>query len=97
VEKIFEKVGLPPAVSAIASRVAVPVYKNGTQLGKATSTTWSPTLKKMIGLATVTSEFIKPGTRVEIEMTVEAVRYRVPAVVVRTPFYNPKQKTATPV
>ena len=97
VEKIFEKVGLPPAVSPIASRVAVPVYKNGTQLGKATSTTWSPTLKKMIGLATVTSEFIKPGTRVEIEMTVEAVRYRVPAVVVRTPFYNPKQKTATPV
>jgi len=97
VEKIFEKVGLPPAVSPIASRVAVPVYKNGTQLGKATSTTWSPTLKKMIGLATVASEFIKPGTRVEIEMTVEAVRYRVPAVVVRTPFYNPKQKTATPV
>jgi glycine cleavage system T protein (aminomethyltransferase) len=97
VEQIFEKVGLPPAVSPIASRVAVPVYKNGTQLGKATSTTWSPTLKKMIGLATVTREFIKPGTRVEIEITVEAVRYRVPAVVVKTPFYNPKQKTMTPI
>jgi glycine cleavage system T protein (aminomethyltransferase) len=97
VEQIFEKVGLPPAVSPIASRVAVPVYKNGTQLGKATSTTWSPTLKKMIGLATVTREFIKPGTRVEIEITVEAVRYRVPAVVTKTPFYNPKQKTATPI
>jgi aminomethyltransferase len=97
VEKIFEKVGLPPAVSPIASRVAVPVYNNGTQLGKATSTTWSPTLKKMIGLATVTREFTKPGTRLEIEMTVEAVRYRVPAFVTKTPFYNPKQKTATPV
>jgi len=50
VEKIYEQVGLPPAVSAIASRVAVPVYLNGVQLGKATSTTWSPTLKKMIAL-----------------------------------------------
>src|SRR5881398_618651 len=62
VETIYEKVGLPPAVSSIASRVAVPVYSNGTQLGKATSTTWSPTLKKMIALATLKSDFAKPGT-----------------------------------
>lgn len=97
VEKIYEQVGLPPAVSAIASRVAVPVYRNGAQLGKATSTTWSPTLKKMIALATVEQEAAKPGTRVEIEMTVEAVRHRVGAIVVKTPFYNPKQKTGVPV
>ena len=97
VERIYEKVGLPPAVSSTASRVAVPVYSNGTQLGKATSTTWSPTLKKMIALATLKSEFIKSGTWVEIEMTVEAVRHRVAAQVMQTPFYNPKHKTATPV
>ena len=97
VESIYEKVGLPPAVSSIASRVAVPVYNNGTQLGKATSTTWSPTLKKMIALATIKSDFAKPGTRVEIEMTVEAIRHRVGARVMQTPFYNPKHKTATPV
>jgi len=30
-------------------------------------------------------------------MTVEAVRHRVGAIVVKTPFYNPKQKTAVPV
>src|SRR2546423_5381004 len=97
VEELYERVGLPPAVSPIASRVAVPVYSNGTQLGKATSTTWSPTLKKMIGLATLKSEFAEPGRRVEIEITVEAVRHRVPATVMKTPFYNPKHKTATPV
>jgi len=97
VERIYEQVGLPPAVSPIASRVAVPVYSNGTQLGKATSTTWSPTLKKMIALATLKSEFTKPGSRVEIEITVEAARHRVPATVAKTPFYNPKHKTATPV
>jgi aminomethyltransferase len=97
VERIYEQVGLPPAVSPIASRVAVPVYRNGAQLGKATSTTWSPTLKKMIALATVKSESATPGTPVEIEITVEAVRHRVRAKVAKTPFYNPKQKTAVPV
>ena len=86
VEKIFEDVGLPPAVSPIASRVAVPVYSNGMQLGKATSTTWSPTLKKMIALATLKSDFAKPGSKVEIEITVEAVRHRVSAMVTKTPF-----------
>ena len=97
VERYYEAVGLPPAVSPIASRVAVPVYSNSHHIGKATSTTWSPVLKKMIALATVTSDFAKPGTRIEIEITVEAVRYRVAAKVVKTPFYSPKQKTATPV
>lgn len=97
VETIYENVGLPPAVSPIASRVAVPVYSNGTQLGKATSTTWSPTLKKMIALATLKSDFAKIGSKVEVEITVEAVRHRVPATVTKTPFYNPKHKMATPI
>jgi aminomethyltransferase len=97
VERRFEAVGLPPTVSPIASRVSVPVFQNGAQIGKATSTTWSPLLKKMIALATVKSEFAKPGTQIEIEITVEAVRHRVGAKVVKTPFYNPKHKTAVPV
>jgi aminomethyltransferase len=97
VEKLYEDVGLPPAVSPIASRIAVPVYKDGTQVGKATSSTWSPTLKKMIALATVKREFTKPGTKLQIEITVEAIRHRVGASVVKTPFFNPKRKTATPV
>jgi len=97
VEKLYEDVGLPPAVSPIASRVAVPVYKDGTQVGKATSSTWSPTLKKMIALATLKREFTKPGMKLQFEITVESVRHRVGASVVKTPFFNPKRKTATPV
>jgi len=95
VEALYEAVGLPPAVSPIASRVAVPVFKDGMQVGKATSSTWSPTLKKMIALATMKREFSKPGTKVQFEITVEAVRHRVAARVVKTPFFNPKRKTAT--
>ncbi len=97
VERRFEDVGLPPSVSPIASRVAVPVYGNGNQIGKATSTTWSPLLKKMIALATLKRDFVRPGTKIEIEITVEAVRHRVGAKVAKTPFYNPKHKTATPI
>jgi aminomethyltransferase len=97
VERIHDEIGLPPTMPAAASRVAIPVYKNGTQIGKATSTTWSPTLKKLIALATVKRDFAKSGASLEIEITVEAVRHRVPATVVKTPFFNPKRKTATPV
>ena len=97
VEALYEAVGLPPSVSPIASRVAVPVFKDGTQVGKATSSTWSPTLKKTIALATIKSEYTKPGAKLQFEITVEAVRHRVGAIVVKTPFFNPKRKTATPV
>jgi aminomethyltransferase len=97
VESLYEEVGLPPAVSPIASRVAVPVLKEGAQVGKATTSTWSPTLKKMIALATVRKEFSRPGTKLQFEITVEAVRHHVRATVVKTPFFNPKRKTATPV
>ena len=97
VERLYEDSGLPPAVSPIASRVAVPIFKDGTQVGKATSSTWSPTLKKMIALATVKRRYAKVSTQLQFEITVEAKRQRVRATVVKTPFFNPKRKTATPV
>ena len=95
VERIYEKVGLPPMTVATASRVAVPVYSGRGQVGRATSTTWSPVLKRMIALATIDAAHAKPGTRVEVEHTVDAVRYRVGARVAAPPFYNPPQKTAS--
>jgi len=97
VESKYEAVGLPPSVSPIASRVAVPVFKDGVQVGKASSSTWSPTLKQMIALATVKREFTKPGTRLQFEITVEAVRHWVSATVTKLPFFNPKRKTASPI
>ena len=96
VERIYEKLGLPPAVAATASRVAVPVYRAGRQVGKATSTTWSPVLKRMIALATIDRPHFGEGTALQFEVTVEAVRHRVGAKVVKMPFFNPARKTATP-
>ena len=81
----------------MASRVAVPVYRGGRQVGKATSTTWSPTLKKMIALACIARESSVLGSTLSVEMTVEAVRHTVSAKVVPLPFFNPPRKTAIPV
>jgi aminomethyltransferase len=96
VEALYEKMGMAPQVPSMASRTAVPVYRGGRHVGKATSTTWSPTLKKMIALATVGREHSAVGTQLHMEMTVEAVRHTVAAKVVALPFFNPARKTATP-
>jgi aminomethyltransferase len=97
VEALYDKMGMAPQVQSVASRVAVPVYQGGKQIGKATSTTWSPTLKKMIALACINRDKSSFGATVNIEMTVEAVRHTVPAKVVALPFFNPARKTAVPV
>ena len=96
IEQRYAAVGLAPQVPSTASRLAVPVYRFGTQVGKATSTTWSPTLKKMIALASVAREHSAPGVKLQIELTVEAVRHTVRATVVPLPFFNPPRKTTTP-
>jgi len=97
VEAVYEKIGMAPQVPSMASRVAVPVYRGGRQVGKATSTTWSPTLKKMIALACVGRDHSSPGATLRIEMTVEAERKTVAAKIVPLPFFNPPRKTAVPV
>jgi aminomethyltransferase len=97
VESLYDKVGMAPQVPSMASRTAVPVYRGGRVVGKATSTTWSPTLKKMIALACVNRENSSVGTTLNMEITVEAVRHTVSAKIIPLPFFNPARKTAVPV
>ncbi len=97
IEERYEKFGLTPAAPAQASRVHVPVYSGGRQVGKATSTTWSPLLKKMIALASVETSHAKPGNKLHMEITIEAQRQKVTATVAKLPFFNPERKTKTPV
>jgi aminomethyltransferase len=94
VEALYEKIGMAPQVPGTASRVAVPVYRAGRQVGKATSTTWSPTLKRMIALASVGREHAAVGSTLSMELTVEAARKTVSAKIVPLPFFNPPRKNA---
>ena len=97
VERLYDSIGLAPQVPSTASRVAVPVYRRGVQVGKATSTTWSPSLKRMIALASIEREHAAPGTELQMEVTVEAVRHKVRATTRELPFFNPPRKTAPPI
>jgi aminomethyltransferase len=73
------------------------VYCGEKQVGKATSTTWSPVLKKMIALASIETSHSKLGARLQIEITIEAIRQKVTAKIGKMPFFNPARKTAVPV
>src|SRR5882762_6789353 len=97
VEARYEKFGLTPAAPTQASRVHVPVYLGEKQVGKATSTTWSPLLKKLIALASVDTEHSKIDTKLQMEITIEAIRQRVTARVVKLPFFSPARKTSVQV
>ena len=94
VEALYEKIGMAPQVPGTASRAAVPVYRAGRQVGKATSTTWSPTLKRMIALASISRESAAVGSTLSMELTVEAERKTVSAKIAPLPFFNPPRKTA---
>jgi len=97
VEARYEQFGLTPAAPSQASRVPVPVYADGKQVGKATTTTWSPVLKKMIALASIETAHATLGGKLQVEITIEAMRQNVTANVVKLPFFNPERKTAVQV
>ena len=95
VERIYENARAAARASARRRRASrCRSISGGRQVGRATTTTWSPVLKRMIALATVERPHYAEGTQAQIEVTVEAVRHRVGATVVKTPFFNPPRKTA---
>ena len=67
----------------------------GEQAGYATSGGWSPLLKKYVALAHLQSKWAAPGTRLEIEITVEHRRKRAGARVVKKPFFDPSASVAS--
>lgn len=93
-EELFGEFDLPVRVAGRASRVAVPIYKNGRQVGQATSSAFSPVLKKYIAIGTVESQYASLGAQLKMEITVEFTRQQAPAKVVKTPFFDPPRKKA---
>ena len=92
IEKLYEAQDLPIAVSATTWREQRPVYAGERQVGRATSGSWSPTLKQHIALASVEPEFEEVGSALELERTVEGRRGRAAATVVPLPFFDPPRK-----
>lgn len=76
-------IGFELAERGIA-REGYAVLVNGQKVGKVTSGTFSPTLKKNIGLAYVAVESAQIGQAIEIEIRGESKK----AKIVKTPFYK---------
>ena len=93
-EALFTAEDLAPQVAGRASRSALPVYKNGRQIGQATSHTFSPVLKNYIAIATIETPYARKGSAVQIEFTVEYVRRKAAATIVKLPFFDPPRKRA---
>jgi aminomethyltransferase len=91
-ERLFAEVGLPPQIPSMAVRGSLPVLVDGKQVGYASTSTWSPVLKKYIALAHVQRPHYEVGSELTIEVTVEHHRRQAPAKVVKLPFYDPVWK-----
>jgi len=91
-ERLYAEAGLATRLPNAAWRMSVPIYVGGGQAGYATSGMWSPLLKKYIALAHLRSPWCAPGTRVEMEMTVEHRRKFAVGRVVKKPFFDPERK-----
>jgi len=93
-EKVYSEFDMPLHLPLDAWTDPAPIYRDGKRIGKATSGTWSPLLKKYIALARVDPKYAKPGTTLDLEDTIEARRRLLPATVVKTPFFDPERKRA---
>ncbi|HNB53320.1 MAG TPA: aminomethyltransferase family protein [Anaerolineales bacterium] len=94
-EQLYARFGMPLHLPFSSETESVPVYADARGqkwIGKSTSRTWSPILKKYIGLARVEPRYAALGTRVFVEVTIEAHRLACPAKVVEMPFFNPARK-----
>jgi len=92
IEGMFAKHGQAPAISPFVHRAPVPVYKEGKQVGRATSITWGTTIKKMVGFGSIDRKHSKAGTRLSVEWSVEGERGKVAATVVPLPFLELERK-----
>jgi len=92
IEACFEAYGLAPRIPALARRESLPLYDLGKQVGYATSSCYSPILKKYIALATVESGYGAVGKTLEIQLTIEHRQTLIPCRVVKLPFFDPERK-----
>ena len=93
-ERAYAERGLPPQLPAIAWRGSAPLFRDGAQIGYATSGCWSPLLKKYLALAHVQAPHFAAGTSAQIELTVEHRRRRIDATIAKLPFFDPARKRA---
>ena len=94
IEGAYAAHGLPPHVSPMVQRSPVPLERDGRRVGFATSITWGPTIKRMVGFGSVPRDASRLGTRLSVDWTIEGERHRIGATVVALPFLDLPRRRA---
>ena len=70
----------------------IPLTRKGETIGRATSGTFSPLLKRSIALGRLPAKHAVLGTIVGLEWAIEETRHEIPATVVPLPFLDLPRK-----
>lgn len=97
-EAMHDREEVPPHLAPVACRIPFPIFDESgdQQVGQLTSSAWSPTLKRYLGLAQVPAKYAAVGTRLRTQYTVDFWRSSVGVRVVERPFFDPPRKRETP-
>ena len=78
--------GLLPEISPRVRWDTLPAFLEDRRIGRATSITWSPTLRRMIGFASLETAYAKKGANLKIHWPVGTGSSQITAKVVELPF-----------
>ena len=100
-ERVHLEAGIMPPKEGVHGESTMSIYRHYDEGGKeydyagyASSFLYSSLLKKPIAIAKLPLDLAKPGTKVDIELSVIRKPVNVLARVTRMPFYNPARKVA---
>ena len=91
-EDAYLDLGYPIQHPLRAWRKVIPLTRKGDTIGRATSGTFSPLLKRSIALGRLPAKHAVPGTIVGLEWAIEETRHEIPATVVPLPFLDLPRK-----
>lgn len=91
-EDAYLDLGYPIEHPLRAWRHVTPLMRKGETIGRATSGTFSPLLKRSIALGFLPTKHAEVGSTVTIEWQIEETRQQIPATVVPLPFLDLPRK-----
>jgi aminomethyltransferase len=91
-EDAYLDLGYPIEHPLRAWRHVTPLTRKGETIGRATSGTFSPLLKRSIALGFLPTQHAEVGSTVSIEWQIEETRQQIPATVVPLPFLDLPRK-----
>ena len=94
-QRLYTEAGLIPPKDENPLTYESMLYDDaGERIGYATSLMYSPVLQRHIAIARVRPDLAGPGSRVNLELTIDHQYRTVAAEVAKLPLFNPERKTA---